>query len=275
MLRCTLGRVRRGCRRRRHRAGVPVRRSHSGRISGHGKKFRAPDRPQHPAAAARGVTRRPGAGSRRRVVVRRRPHRTARAAGLAALPGCRGPRRIRRRPRLRRRPDRRSGRAAHRRHRAPARPRSPASTNTPTWANPPLPQTNSLTVRRTTQRNLQRYAAEFEALRDRSDVFLARTGARPQALLLPLGPLAEHNIRTTFAVEPAGVGRHRGNQPGHRRRRRRRRGRRRLTRGLAGCGRYLRHRQPLRKTRRPASWRPPEAPAWRRSTWRARRRRWE
>lgn len=48
--------------------------------------------------------------------------------------------------------------------------------------------------------NLQRYAAAFEALRDRSDVFLARAGARPQALLLPLGPLAEHNIRATFAA---------------------------------------------------------------------------
>ena len=48
--------------------------------------------------------------------------------------------------------------------------------------------------------NLQRYAAGFEALRDRSDAFLARTGSRPQALLLPLGPLAEHNIRATFAA---------------------------------------------------------------------------
>ncbi|OBI20486.1 methylmalonyl-CoA mutase small subunit [Mycobacterium sp. E2327] len=46
----------------------------------------------------------------------------------------------------------------------------------------------------------RRYAAEFEALRDRSDAFLARTGSRPKALLLPLGPLAEHNIRTTFAA---------------------------------------------------------------------------
>ena len=27
-----------------------------------------------------------------------------------------------------------------------------------------------------------------------------RTGSRPQALLLPLGPLAEHNIRATFAA---------------------------------------------------------------------------
>jgi methylmalonyl-CoA mutase len=46
---------------------------------------------------------------------------------------------------------------------------------------------------------LIRYASQFEALRDRSDAYLARTGSRPQALLLPLGPLAEHNIRTTFA----------------------------------------------------------------------------
>ncbi|AMT71335.1 methylmalonyl-CoA mutase small subunit [Mycobacteroides immunogenum] len=45
-----------------------------------------------------------------------------------------------------------------------------------------------------------RYAADFEALRDRSDVFLASSGARPLALLLPLGPLAEHNVRTTFAA---------------------------------------------------------------------------
>jgi methylmalonyl-CoA mutase len=66
----------------------------------------------------------------------------------------------------------------------------------PNLAEPALPQENS----RSADGNLQRYAAEFEALRDRSDVFLARTGSRPQALLLPLGPLAEHNIRSTFAA---------------------------------------------------------------------------
>lgn len=44
-----------------------------------------------------------------------------------------------------------------------------------------------------------RYAADFEALRDRSDAALAVSGARPSALLIPLGPLAEHNVRTTFA----------------------------------------------------------------------------
>ena len=66
----------------------------------------------------------------------------------------------------------------------------------PNLAEPALPQGDSQIV----AGNLLRYAAGFEALRDRSDAYLARTGARPQVLLLPLGPLAEHNIRTTFAT---------------------------------------------------------------------------
>ncbi|OOL28467.1 methylmalonyl-CoA mutase, partial [Rhodococcus rhodochrous] len=48
--------------------------------------------------------------------------------------------------------------------------------------------------------DVARYAAAFEALRNRSDVHLAAHGARPRALLAPLGPIAEHNIRTTFAA---------------------------------------------------------------------------
>ena len=63
----------------------------------------------------------------------------------------------------------------------------------PNLEEPPLPQEHSPS-------GVRRYAAEFEALRDRSDAFLARTGSRPKALLLPLGPLAEHNIRATFAA---------------------------------------------------------------------------
>jgi methylmalonyl-CoA mutase len=63
----------------------------------------------------------------------------------------------------------------------------------PNLAEAPLPQQNSASP-------VARYAAGFEALRDRSDAYLAAHGARPQALLLPLGPLAEHNIRTTFAA---------------------------------------------------------------------------
>ncbi|BBZ44579.1 methylmalonyl-CoA mutase small subunit [Mycobacterium parmense] len=65
----------------------------------------------------------------------------------------------------------------------------------PNLSEPVLPQGDS----RQTD-GLSRYAAEFEALRDRSDVYLGRTGSRPRVLLLPLGPLAEHNIRATFAA---------------------------------------------------------------------------
>ena len=63
----------------------------------------------------------------------------------------------------------------------------------PNLAEPPLPQRDSSI-------GVARYAAGFEALRDRSDGYLERTGSRPQVLLLPLGPLAEHNIRATFAA---------------------------------------------------------------------------
>ena len=63
----------------------------------------------------------------------------------------------------------------------------------PNLAEPPLPQSDSTPT-------AQRYAAEFEALRDRSDAYLERTGQRPAVLLLPLGPLAEHNTRATFAA---------------------------------------------------------------------------
>jgi methylmalonyl-CoA mutase len=63
----------------------------------------------------------------------------------------------------------------------------------PNLAEPPLPQSDSTST-------VQRYAAGFEALRDRSDAYLERTGSRPHVLLLPLGPLAEHNIRATFAA---------------------------------------------------------------------------
>jgi methylmalonyl-CoA mutase len=62
----------------------------------------------------------------------------------------------------------------------------------PNLAEVPLPQGDSLP-------SVRRYAAGFEALRNRSDAHLEKVGARPKALLLPIGPLAEHNIRTTFA----------------------------------------------------------------------------
>jgi methylmalonyl-CoA mutase len=57
----------------------------------------------------------------------------------------------------------------------------------------PLAETGDLS-------DVHRYAADFEALRDRSDSYLERTGGRPRVLLLPLGPLAEHNVRATYAT---------------------------------------------------------------------------
>jgi methylmalonyl-CoA mutase len=63
----------------------------------------------------------------------------------------------------------------------------------PNLSEPPLSQPDS-------PPGVHRYAAAFEALRDRSDAHLVANGVRPKALLLPLGPLAEHNVRTTFAA---------------------------------------------------------------------------
>lgn len=47
--------------------------------------------------------------------------------------------------------------------------------------------------------SVKRWAAQFEALRNRSDDFFEVHGKRPQIALIPLGPLAKHNIRTGFA----------------------------------------------------------------------------
>ncbi len=63
----------------------------------------------------------------------------------------------------------------------------------PNLAEPPLPQGDSV-------EQVARYAAGFEGLRNRSDAFLDKTGSRPKVLLVALGPLAEHNIRATFAT---------------------------------------------------------------------------
>ncbi|MGV9409337.1 methylmalonyl-CoA mutase family protein [Nocardia sp. NPDC003693] len=50
------------------------------------------------------------------------------------------------------------------------------------------------------QSPIARYGAAFEALRNRSDAYLLANGARPKALLVPLGPVAEHNVRVTFSA---------------------------------------------------------------------------
>ena len=47
--------------------------------------------------------------------------------------------------------------------------------------------------------SVKRWAAQFEALRNRSDDFFEVHGKRPQIALIPLGPLSKHNIRTGFA----------------------------------------------------------------------------
>ncbi|WP_161927100.1 methylmalonyl-CoA mutase family protein [Gordonia crocea] len=53
--------------------------------------------------------------------------------------------------------------------------------------------------------NLARVARHFEALRDRADA-AAAAGERPSALLIPLGPIAEHNGRTTFIANLLAAG---------------------------------------------------------------------
>ncbi|GAC68723.1 methylmalonyl-CoA mutase family protein [Gordonia soli] len=53
---------------------------------------------------------------------------------------------------------------------------------------------------------LARVARRFEELRDRSDARLARDGRRPSVLLIPLGPVAEHNGRTTFVANLLAAG---------------------------------------------------------------------
>lgn len=63
----------------------------------------------------------------------------------------------------------------------------------PNLAEAPLPPPTS-------SQKVDRYGAAFEALRDRSDAYLAENDARPLALLAPIGSVAEHNVRTTFAA---------------------------------------------------------------------------
>lgn len=65
----------------------------------------------------------------------------------------------------------------------------------PNLAEKPLPAD-----RRVEPAGVRRWAAEFEALRNRSDAFLEEHGSRPRAVLIPIGPLAKHNVRTGFAT---------------------------------------------------------------------------
>jgi methylmalonyl-CoA mutase len=76
----------------------------------------------------------------------------------------------------------------------------------PDLAEKPLPQTPSAPAASSAISPVHRYAVDFEALRDRSDAYLERTGTRPKVLLLPLGPLAENNIRATFVANLLAAG---------------------------------------------------------------------
>lgn len=49
-------------------------------------------------------------------------------------------------------------------------------------------------------KHVRRWATDFEDMRNRSDAFLEANGQRPQIGLIPLGPLAKHNIRTGFTT---------------------------------------------------------------------------
>ncbi|MCS4489321.1 methylmalonyl-CoA mutase family protein [Corynebacterium sp. ES2794-CONJ1] len=61
---------------------------------------------------------------------------------------------------------------------------------------------------------VKRWAAEFEALRNRSDAYLEEHGARPAIALIPLGPLAKHNIRTGFITNLLAAGGIESHNPG-------------------------------------------------------------
>lgn len=65
----------------------------------------------------------------------------------------------------------------------------------PNLAEAPLPA-----EKRQEPAGIRRWAAEFEALRNRSDAFLEANGARPTIGLIPVGPLSKHNIRTGFTT---------------------------------------------------------------------------
>ncbi|WP_370513254.1 methylmalonyl-CoA mutase family protein [Corynebacterium sp. 11A] len=71
----------------------------------------------------------------------------------------------------------------------------------PNLAETPLPP-----EKRDATPGIRRWAAEFERLRDRSDEFLAEKGERPQIGLIPLGPLAKHNVRTGFTTNLLATG---------------------------------------------------------------------
>ena len=74
----------------------------------------------------------------------------------------------------------------------------------PNLAEDPLPVSERTVV--ASLLPVARYAEPFEVLRDRSDAHLAAHGIRPRIFLATLGPVAEHNVRATFAVNLLAAG---------------------------------------------------------------------
>ncbi|MGZ8179674.1 methylmalonyl-CoA mutase family protein [Williamsia sp. SKLECPSW1] len=70
----------------------------------------------------------------------------------------------------------------------------------PDVAEKPVPADESAS-----RRPVMRYAAPFEALRDRADAHLAAAGTRPSVLLATLGSAAEYTPRTTFTTNLLGA----------------------------------------------------------------------
>ena len=89
-----------------------------------------------------------------------------------------------------------------------AAPRSPASTNSRTSPKLPCRKADSLPTVAALRARLRSAARPLRCLPGRAPA------RGPQVLLLPLGPLAEHNIRDHVRGEPAGFRRYRGGQPG-------------------------------------------------------------
>ena len=120
--------------------------------------------------------------------------------------------------RLRRRPatssPRRSPRCAERRTDDIAHRRTALTgvNEYPNLAEPPLPQSDSASA-------VRRYAAGFEALRDRSDAYLRENRVAAAGAAAAAGPARRAQHPRDVRRQPAGVRRHRGGQPRHRRRR--------------------------------------------------------
>ena len=198
MLRTHARRVRRRCRRCGRGHGAAVRRRAARRRAGRLEVVRRPHRPQHPTAAARGVAPRPGARPRRRVLVRRGPHRRSRRQGVGVLPGDRGRGRLPRRAGGR--PDRRRIAVTTRAQRdSDVAHRKTAVTGVNEFPN--LAENAAARGRTPAAGRVARYGAGVRgAARPLRRLPGGDTVRARPPFLVPLGPVAEHNVRTTFAA---------------------------------------------------------------------------